>query len=61
MNINHISVSRVGVYFTCPAQYKYKYHLKIESPEPEPFYFVYGKIVHKIAEVYIKEKGKMSI
>jgi len=61
MNIDHISVSRVGVYHTCPNQYKYKYHLKLESPEPEPFYFVYGKIVHKIAEIYVQEKGNMSI
>jgi ATP-dependent helicase/DNAse subunit B len=61
MEINHISVSRVGVYQTCPQQYKYKYHLKLESPEPEPFYFVYGKIVHKIAEEYVREKGARTI
>ena len=61
MNIDHISVSRVGVYHTCPQQYKYKYHLKLDALEPEPFYFVYGKIVHKIAEEYVREKGKRTI
>jgi len=58
MNIEYISVSRFGVWNLCKQQYKYKYHLKVNSPEPEPFYFVYGKIVHKIAEVYIEENGE---
>lgn len=57
MNIEHISVSRFGVWNNCPCQYKYKYHFKIIPPGPEPFYFVYGKIVHKIAEEYVTRKG----
>jgi RecB family exonuclease len=61
MNIEHISVSRWETYQTCPARYRYRYHLKLESPEPEPFYFTYGKIVHKIAEEYILNKGKKEL
>jgi len=61
MKINHISVSRWDIYKTCPCMYRYRYHLEIESPEEEPFYFVYGKIVHKIAEEYIRAQGKMQL
>lgn len=61
MNINHISVSRKKCFDLCQQQYKYKYHLKVPSPIPEPFYFVYGKLVHKIAEVYVSEKASRSI
>ena len=60
MEIEHLSVSRRGVYFECEAQYKYRYHLKLPRDEgiEEPFYFIYGKIVHKIAEEYVVRKGK---
>lgn len=58
MNIEHISVSRHSLFQQCPQAYKYKYHLKLESNEPEPFYFVYGKIIHKIAEEYVQQDGK---
>ena len=61
MNINHISVSRKKCFDQCAQLYKYRYHLKTPAPGPEPFYFVYGNIVHKIAEVYVKEKTKRSI
>jgi CRISPR/Cas system-associated exonuclease Cas4 (RecB family) len=61
MNINHISVSRKKCFDLCQQQYKYKYHLKIPSPTPEPFYFIYGTIVHKIAEIYVKEKMSRNI
>ena len=54
MNINHISVSRKKCFDLCKQQYKYRYHLQIPAPGPEPFYFTYGKIVHKIAEEYVK-------
>jgi len=57
MNIEHISVSRKQLWDQCKAAYKYKYHLKMDSSEPEPFYFVYGKIIHKIAEEYVECKG----
>lgn len=57
MNINNISVSRKGIWDECKQKYKYRYHLKLESPEPEPFYFVYGKIIHKIAENFVKHQG----
>lgn len=61
MNIPHISVSRADLYNECPYKYKLKYHDKIPSPIPEPFYFVYGKIIHKIAEVYVVERGARGI
>lgn len=58
MNIEHISVSRSKSYKQCPYYYKLKYHDKIPNPGEEQFYFVYGKIVHKIAETHVQEKGK---
>jgi CRISPR/Cas system-associated exonuclease Cas4 (RecB family) len=61
MNINHISVSRKKCHDTCEQQYKYRYHLKLASPVPEPFYFTYGTIVHKIAELYVENKGQKPI
>lgn len=61
MNIEHISVSRSKTYSQCPQCYKYQYHDKIPSPEVEPFYFVYGKIIHKIAETYVEEKGNRTL
>ncbi len=61
MNINHISVSRSQVWDLCQLKYKFQYHLKIPSPFPEPPYFLYGKLVHKIAEEYVKNKGKKNI
>lgn len=61
MDINHISVSRKKCYDTCQQQYKYKYHLRLPSPGPEPFYFAYGKLVHKVAETYVQEKGARPI
>lgn len=61
MNISHISVSRKSVWDTCKKQYYYKYHIKQEVDEEEPFYFVYGKIIHKIAEEYVGGKGKRSL
>ena len=58
MNIEHISISRKAVFDLCPCQYRFKYHLKTKVDEPSPFYFVYGNIVHRIAEEYIKQRGK---
>lgn len=57
MNIEHISVSRGESYKKCPYYYKLKYHDKIPNPGEEQFYFTYGKIVHKMAEVHVQEKG----
>jgi ATP-dependent exoDNAse (exonuclease V) beta subunit len=31
------------------------------SNKPEPPYFAYGKLVHKAAEIYVKEKGIKNI
>lgn len=59
MDIQHISVSRRGVWKQCQAQYKYQYHLKVEIDEPEPIYFTFGKIMHKIAEEYVKSGGEL--
>ena len=61
MDINHISVSRKKCFDLCQQQYKYRYHLKIPAPGPEPFYFVYGTIIHKIAELYVHEKASRPI
>ena len=61
MKIQHISVSRKQLWDQCEQAYKYKYHLEIKSQEPEPEYFLYGKLVHKIAEEYVKNKGKVEI
>lgn len=61
MDITHISVSRKKCYDTCAQQYKFRYHLKVPRPGEEPIYFVYGKIVHKIAEEYVRQKGEVSI
>ena len=61
MNINHISVSRKKCYDQCSQQYKYRYHLKIPRPGEEPFYFTYGSIVHRVAEVYVQNGGELNI
>lgn len=61
MNITHISVSRKSVWDQCKKLYYYQYHIKQESPEEEPFYFVYGKIVHKIAEEYVRSRGNRQL
>lgn len=61
MLINHISVSRSKTYKECPYRYKFRYHLQKPSPVPEPFYFVFGKILHKTAEVYVREKAQRSL
>lgn len=63
MEIEHLSVSRRGVYFECNAKYKYQYHLRLPRDEgiDEPFYFVYGTMVHKIAQEYVLRKGKTSL
>lgn len=58
MKIEHISVSRHGTWVECKQKYKYKYHLGIKEEE-SPFYFEYGKIVHKIAEEYVKNRGDL--
>lgn len=61
MNIEHISVSRAKTYKDCKYVYKLKYHLKTPIPGPEQFHFTYGKIIHKIAEVYVGEKASRSL
>jgi CRISPR/Cas system-associated exonuclease Cas4 (RecB family) len=61
MLIEHISISRGKSYKNCPYYYKLKYHEKIPNPGEEQFYFTYGKIVHKIAEVHVQERGKRPI
>ncbi len=63
MQCEHLSVSRRGVYLECKAKYKYQYHLRLPRDEgiEEPFYFIYGKIVHRIAEEYVTRKGKTTL
>ena len=55
----HISVSRKQTWSECQQKYKYKYHLKL--PEQSQPYFIYGKVIHKIAEIYVQEQGKRPI
>lgn len=57
----HISVSRKQTWTDCQAKYRFRYHLKIIPDEPVQPYFVYGKVVHKIAEEYVREQGKVGI
>jgi ATP-dependent helicase/DNAse subunit B len=57
----HISVSRKQTWDSCQLAYKYRYHLKLVSEEPVQPYFGYGKLVHKIAEVYVQNQGKKTI
>jgi RecB family exonuclease len=61
MQISNISVSRKSVWDQCTQLYKYQYHLKLPSLEPEPFYFTYGSTIHKIAEEFVKAKGKKTL
>lgn len=61
MNIEHISISRSKSYKQCSYYYKLKYHEKIPNPGEEQFYFTYGKIIHKIAQVYVDEKTLRSL
>ena len=57
----HISVSRKQCWDECQAKYKFRYHLKVPVEGPIQPYFVYGKLVHKIAEVYVLEQGQRPI
>lgn len=57
----HMSVSRRQTWQDCQAKYKYHYHLKLKTDEPTQPYFTYGKVVHKIAEEYVREQGKKAI
>lgn len=61
MNIEHISVSRYQTYLDCEQKYKYRYHEKLMPEGETPFYFTYGKIVHKVAECYVLERGEKTI
>lgn len=61
MLINHLSVSRSQCFELCQTQYKYKYHLKVVPDKPEQIYFVYGKLIHKAAEIYVKQKAEEPI
>lgn len=56
-----MSVSRKTVWDECKKKYHYKYHLNIKPEEEEPFYFTYGKIIHKIAEEYVLQKGSVEL
>lgn len=61
MLISNLSVSRTQCFELCQQQYKYKYHLKIIPDKPEQIYFVYGKLIHKAAEIYVEKKGQEPI
>lgn len=57
----HISVSRKQTWTECQLKYLYRYHLKMVPEGPIQPYFVYGKVVHKIAEEYVEQQGKVPI
>jgi RecB family exonuclease len=61
MLIDHLSVSRRKTFRQCAACYRFRYHLKTPRPGIEPEYFVYGKLVHRVAEIYVQKQGKQSI
>ena len=61
MNIEHISVSRKQLWDSCQQAYKYKYHLKVPVDTPTQPHFVYGDLVHRIAEEYVLNQGQKSI
>ena len=54
MDIDYISISRLGVFDTCNYKYKLQYHDHIKSPLPEPKFFKYGSLIHKYAELTVK-------
>ena len=57
MKISNISVSRAQLFEQCNYNYKLKYELQLIPPDPEPIYFIYGKMVHLIAQNFIEDKG----
>lgn len=57
----HISVSRKQTWQNCQQAYKFRYHLKLIPEGPVQPYFTYGKLVHKIAEIYVQEQGQRKI
>lgn len=61
MKIEHISISRKQLWDQCQQAYKYKYHLELKSNEPEPEYFLYGKLIHKVAEDYVESNLERNI
>lgn len=61
MKIDHISVSRQGIWEQCKQQYKFRYHLKVVSDLPQKSYFTLGKVAHKVIEEHTLNKGKKPI
>jgi len=63
MHIEHLSISRRGVYHDCNAKYKFQYHLQLprDLGIDEPIYFIYGKIIHTIAEEFVLRNGKSTL
>lgn len=54
MDIEHISVSRKALWDECHEKYRFKYHEKVPTSD-NPIYFSYGKMVHRIAELYVAQ------
>lgn len=62
MIIKSISVSRKDCFEQCQQLYKYRYHLKIKLDETkEPPHLTYGTLIHRISELYVKNKGEVKI
>jgi CRISPR/Cas system-associated exonuclease Cas4 (RecB family) len=60
MDIEHISVSRKQLWDKCQQAYKFRYHLRVPEEEEKP-YLIFGKVIHKISEVYCQNQGKTPI
>lgn len=56
-----MSVSRHDCWKECQQKYKFRYHLKTVVDMEEPIYFLYGSVVHKIAEEYVLGRGSREI
>jgi RecB family exonuclease len=54
--INNISHSRIELFKQCQYKYRLLYHDKIKSPLPEEQHFVFGKFIHKMLELIVKDK-----
>lgn len=61
MKIAHLSVSRKNVWDLCQQKYKFQYHLNIDTLKEEPYFFTYGKAIHKIAQLFIENKGEVPL
>lgn len=53
---NRFSTSKIKVFDQCKLQYKLKYVDKIKIEQPDTPDLVFGRMIHKVAEIYDPEK-----